>query len=200
MAAFRTPGNAINQDDAVIEEIDWFVFYPTGMSKLEALQMSSFASRAFEMAMPPRRSSLPSRLRSVSLTTETPLRQRARSREMPSSNRPRVGPPRSPASSATRRDPELLPVSRAAEPLSRPACHTRCESPVTPQAASIQGGLLGRFKRWSKRPPTRRYGMPRRRDRGCYYCRNRPFKRFLTAFCYIFHNNMIQEVSSCCNI
>ena len=26
MAALRTPGNAINQDDAVIEEIDWFVF------------------------------------------------------------------------------------------------------------------------------------------------------------------------------
>ena len=26
MAALRTPGDAINQDDAVTEEIDWFVF------------------------------------------------------------------------------------------------------------------------------------------------------------------------------
>ena len=93
---------------------------PYRMSKLEALQMSSFASRAFEMAMPPRRSSLPSRLRSVSLTTETPLRQRARSREMPSSNRPRVGPPRSPASSSDvprSRTVACVPCSRTAEPI-----------------------------------------------------------------------------------
>jgi hypothetical protein len=39
---------------------------------------------------------------------------------------------------ATRRDPELLPVSRAAEPLSRSARRTRCESPATPQAASMR--------------------------------------------------------------
>jgi len=141
-----------------------------------------------------------SRYRAASLLPEGPLGSvHARVRRLQAIDREeaRLDRPHRPA---TRRDPELLPVSRAAEPLSRPACHTRCESPVTPQAASIQGGLLGRFKRWSKRPPTRRYGMPRRRDRGCYYCRNRPFKRFLMAFCYIFHNNMIQEVSSCCNI
>jgi hypothetical protein len=30
MAALRTPGNAINQNDAVTEEIDWFVFLRHG--------------------------------------------------------------------------------------------------------------------------------------------------------------------------
>jgi hypothetical protein len=70
------------------------------MSKLVTLQMSSFASRAFEMAMPPRRSSLPSPP-SISFSDEwMSLRQRARSCETPLGNRPRVGPPRSPASSS----------------------------------------------------------------------------------------------------
>jgi len=30
MAALRTPGDAINQNDAVTEEIDWFVFLRHG--------------------------------------------------------------------------------------------------------------------------------------------------------------------------
>jgi hypothetical protein len=30
MAALRTPGDAINQNDAVTEEIDWFVFVRRG--------------------------------------------------------------------------------------------------------------------------------------------------------------------------
>jgi len=47
---------------------------------------------------------------------------------------------------ATRCDPELLPVSRAAELLSRSAGRTRRESPATPQAASAPGdGLRCQF-------------------------------------------------------
>jgi len=30
MAALRTPGDAINQNDAVTEELDWFVFLRQG--------------------------------------------------------------------------------------------------------------------------------------------------------------------------
>jgi hypothetical protein len=126
-----------------------------------------------------------------------PLTQRARSRETPSGNRPRVGPPRSPSSPVMRCDPELLPTPRAAKLLTGSTCRTRCETPITPQAASIRGGMVGRFERWSNRPP---YGMPRRRDRGCDGCRDRPFKRFLTGFFDILHNNMIQKVSRCRNI
>ena len=53
---------------------------------------------------------------------------------------------------APRRDPGLLPVSRAAEPLSRSARHARCESPVTPQAASIYDELRRRLWRCDHRP------------------------------------------------
>ena len=56
----------------------------------------------------------------VSLSTETPLRQRARSCETPSGNRPRVGPPRSPASSSDAPRSKTVaggPCSRTSEPI-----------------------------------------------------------------------------------
>src|SRR5215831_6702540 len=54
------------------------------------------------------------------LSTETPLRQRARSCETPSGNRPRVGPRRSPASSSDGPRSKIVayvPYSRTSEPI-----------------------------------------------------------------------------------
>jgi hypothetical protein len=79
---------------------------------------------------------------------EMPLGQRARSREMPLGNRPRVARLDRPHRPATRRDPELLAVSGAAELLSRSAGCAWREHPVTPQAASIRSGVPGLFERW----------------------------------------------------
>ena len=42
----------------------------------------------------------------------------------------------------TRRDPELLPMSRGAEPLSRSACCTRRECPVTPTDSKSSRGTV----------------------------------------------------------
>ena len=67
---------------------------------------------------------------------------------------------------ATRRDPELLPVSRAAELLSRSACRPRIESPTTPQAASSDGGMRDRFERCGHRPTATFCGAHNFRDIG----------------------------------
>ncbi len=62
---------------------------------------------------------------------ETPTGcRRSRSPAMPRLDRPHRP--------ATRRDPELLPVSRAAELLNRSACCTRRERPATPQTADTE--------------------------------------------------------------
>jgi hypothetical protein len=60
--------------------------------------------------------------------------------EISSSARTRQARLDRPQCPATRRDPKLLPVSCRAEPLSRPACHTRCERPVIPKAARSKAG------------------------------------------------------------
>jgi hypothetical protein len=65
-----------------------------------------------------------SRYREGISSTEMPLGQRARSCETPSSNRPRVGPPRSPASSSGAPRSKTVagaPCSRTSEPI-----HLRC--------------------------------------------------------------------------
>jgi hypothetical protein len=99
MAALRTPGEAINQDDAVTEEIICSCL-PDADEAGPAFPMSGFAVRAFKMATPPRSTSLPSPP-SISFSDYwNALGQRARSRETPSGSRPRVGPPRSPSSSS----------------------------------------------------------------------------------------------------
>jgi hypothetical protein len=61
-----------------------------------------------------------SRYREGISSTEMPLGQRARSREMPSGDRPRVGPPRSPSSSSDAprsRTVADVPCSRTSEPI-----------------------------------------------------------------------------------
>jgi len=55
-----------------------------------------------------------------------------------------------PHGSAPRRDPEILPVRRAAELLARSACRTRRERSATPQAAPIRSGVPGWFERWRR--------------------------------------------------
>jgi hypothetical protein len=74
----------------------------------------------------------------MSVRSEFRLRQRARSCETPSSNRPRVDRLDRPHRPASRRDPELLSVTRAAEFLGRSACRTWGECPSTPQAADTE--------------------------------------------------------------
>jgi hypothetical protein len=104
---------------------------------------------------------------------------------------------------AARRDPELLPVSCAAELLSRSARHTRGERPVTPQAASIQRELLGRFEHPSNRPtPTGcgNYPMVRRYARGPHACRDQRFGAFLNDFQCIRHLSIIHTEASNYNI
>ena len=82
---------------------------------------------------------------------ECRLRQRARSCETPSNSRPRVGPPRSPSSPSAAPRSRIVPVSRAAELLSRPTCRTRRENPITPQAASVPGRLQVQFECYGNR-------------------------------------------------
>jgi hypothetical protein len=80
----------------------------------------------------------------------TPLAQRARSVETPSSSRPtkaRIDRPHRPA---PRCDPERLSVSGRAEPLGASASHARCKGSATPEAMRflsthrLRAGFLGR--------------------------------------------------------
>src|SRR5208337_3635943 len=95
---------------------------------------------------------------------------------------------------APRCDPELLPVSRAAKPLSRSPCRTRRESPTTPQAASIQG-FLGRFEPYGNRPAAKVCGnnsLAWRYESRFHRFRDRPFNGFIEDFRSILHYATIQ--------
>jgi hypothetical protein len=112
--------------------------------------------------------------RGVSLSTDMPLPQRARPWEMPSGNRPiektHLDCPHRPA---PRCGPELLPVPRAAEFLSRSTCSSRFESFATPLAASSQRRILPRFGHWGNRP-------------GVNVCRNDSLdRRCESGFCHL---------------
>jgi hypothetical protein len=67
---------------------------------------------------------------------------------------------------ATRRDPKLLPVFRAAKLLSRSTGHTRRERPFTPKAALRQGAFRSRFERCGRRPPNTGWGAHNLREIG----------------------------------
>ena len=105
----------------------------------------------------------------VSLPAETPsgsVHARVRRLEAMDREKPHLYCPHRPA---PRCGPELLPVPRAAEFLSRPACRSRLESPVTPQAASTPDGVLGRFEFWGDRSAAKvcgNYSLARRYDCG----------------------------------
>ena len=134
---------------------------------------------------------------------ECRLRQRARSCETPSGNRPRGGPPDRPHRPATRRDPELLPVSRAAELLSRSACCAWRERPFAPQAVWVYDGFRGRFEHPGNRPTATgcgSYRMVRRYARGPHPCRDQQFEAFLNDFRCIRHLSIIHTEASDHNI
>ena len=67
---------------------------------------------------------------------------------------------------ATRRDPKLLPVFRAAKLLSRSTGHTRRERPFTPKAALRQGAFRSRFERCGRRPADTGWGAHNFREIG----------------------------------
>jgi hypothetical protein len=95
---------------------------------------------------------------------------------------------------ATRRDPELLPVTRAAEFLGRSACRTWGECPSTPQAAPIHCGLRGRFEHPGHRPATTvrgYYGTVPRYERRPHACRDQRFRSFLKDFQGSWHRRII---------
>jgi hypothetical protein len=128
------------------------------------------------------------------------LRQRARSCETPLSTRPRaqarLDRPHRPA---PRRNPELLPMSRATELLRRSTRRTRCECPGTPQAARLHGGLRSPFERPGNRPAATAcgyYGTVRRYERGPHAYRNRRFRVVLKDFQGSWHRRIIYVLLS----
>ena len=94
----------------------------------------------------------------------------------------------------------------AAELLSRSACSTRRECPVTPQAASIWQGLLRSSERRPAATVCGYYGTVRRYERGPHACGNRRFRVFLKDFqcmqhrriiCFYSEDHNIQSDRSC---
>ena len=123
-----------------------------------------------------------------------PLGQRARSCETPSSNRPRVGPPRSPASSSGAPRSRTVGDVRCSRTSSRSACCTRREHPVTPQAERIHCGLTGRFEHRGNRPAATvcgYYGTVPRYERRPHACRDQRFRSFLKDLQGSFHRRII---------
>lgn len=103
---------------------------------------------------------------------------------------------------AAGRDPELLAVGRATELLSRSTCRTRLESAATPQAASIQNGIVSRFKRCDNRCDTvvrANYGLVRQYECGVHRFRDRPFDWFIEDIRVILHDDIIRIGNRCCN-
>jgi len=97
------------------------------------------------------------------------------------------------------RDPELLPVPVAAELLSRSTCHTRCETPVTPQTTSMRG----RFECCADRsaPTAGSSGDMAVRYEGCFRGRgDRQCRGFREEFSSTHYGHIIQVRGQCCNI